>query len=100
MKKQSQNKPNFFLPKSARLPLLSTQNPVKYPALAVGFAVLVHINSALCLLYYLNCLWYLLQFRDFEWSAASQAFYPSVGGAAIEQPIVATSWALGNNLHQ
>ena len=35
-------------------------------ALAVGFAVLVHVNSALCLLYYLNCLWYVLQFRDFE----------------------------------
>jgi len=44
----------------------SAQNPVKYPVLAVGFAILVHVNSAFCLLYYLNCLWYVLQFRDFE----------------------------------
>ena len=33
---------------------------------AVGFSILVHVNSALCLLYYLNCLWHLIPIRDFE----------------------------------
>jgi hypothetical protein len=31
---------------------------------------------------------------------ALRASCPSVSGAGIEQPVVGTSWALSNNLHQ
>jgi len=50
-------------------------------------------------LYYLNRLWYIVQLRDLEEFFAVVTFYSSVGGASVEQRKVATSWALGDNLH-
>jgi hypothetical protein len=69
-------------------------------ALTVSFAGFVYINGALCSFYYLNCLWQLIQFREFEYSSAPWAFFSSVGVAAVEQAVVAAFWALCNNLHQ
>ena len=69
-------------------------------ALAVGFAGLIHVNSACCLFYHFNCLGYLIQLWDLEYFATLSAIYPSVRGTAIKQPCTATSRALGDNLHQ
>ena len=69
-------------------------------ALAVGFAGFIYVNSALCLFYHFNCLWYLVQPWDLEYFAALRTPYPSVGSAAVKQPNAAASWALCDNLHQ
>jgi len=53
-------------------------------ALAVGFAVLVHVSSAPCVLYHLNRFRHFVQLGDFEQHSALAASYPTVGGAAVE----------------
>ena len=71
-----------------------------HQALAVGFAGLIHVNSAGCLFYHFNGLGYLIQLWDLEYFATLTAVNPSVRGTAIKQPSTATSRALGDNLHQ
>jgi len=61
---------------------------------------LVHIDSSLCLFYYLNSLWDFVKAWDLEQFLAAATFYSSVGGVSVEQPDIATGWALGDNLHR
>jgi len=71
-----------------------------HQALAVGFSVFIHVNSAGCLFYNFNCLGYLVQLWDLEYFAALSAVYSSVGCTAIKQPGTDTFRALGDNLHR
>ena len=71
-----------------------------HQALAVGFAGLIHVNTAGCPFYHFNGLWHLVQLWDLEYFATLTAVYPSVSGTAIKQPSTTTSRALGDNLHQ
>ena len=71
-----------------------------HQALTVGFAGLIHVNTAGCPFYHFNGLGYLVQLWDLEYFATLKAVYPSVRGTAIKQPSTATSRALGDNLHQ
>ena len=53
---------------------------------AVGFSVLVNVNGAFGVLYYLNRLWDLIEGGDFKEPVTVWAFYPSIGGVLGHQP--------------
>lgn len=65
----------------------------------VGFAGLIHVNSALGLLDNFGCFWHFVRLRDLEQPATPSASYPSVGRAAIERPNIAALRTSCYDLH-
>jgi len=67
---------------------------------AVGFAGLVNVDSPFSLLNNTGCLWNLVEFGDFEESAALPALYSLIGGVVAEHPVCAALWTFSNDLHR